>query len=126
MQFTLMGFHQETAFRVFAFTGVAEDRSRTSFTVRADLALSRRYGIQLQELPLLCVALLERSEHADLNIIFTEDDMRLHASDRSVAKEEAERRRASRRPKLFNRPGTNPNATPGVALAPALASTTTN
>lgn len=42
MQFVLTGFIPDTGFRVFAFDGIAEDRSRTGFTVRTDLALIRR------------------------------------------------------------------------------------
>jgi hypothetical protein len=54
MQFVLTGFTQDLGCRVFAFDGIAVDRIRTAFTVRADMALIRRYGIQIQELPLLC------------------------------------------------------------------------
>ncbi len=61
MQFVLSGFTQEMGFRVFRFEGVAADRprTRTVFTVRAERALIRRYGIQIQELPLLCRGLLD-------------------------------------------------------------------
>jgi hypothetical protein len=55
MQFTLTGFTQDAGCRVFAYEGVGDDRVRIRFTVRADLALSRKYGIRLQELPLMCV-----------------------------------------------------------------------
>jgi len=83
MQFILMGFNQETDFRTFAFQGIAADRTRTDFTVRADLALSRKYGIRVQELPLLCRRLLERDDSGEerrlLTVTFTEADMRLHA-----------------------------------------------
>jgi hypothetical protein len=82
MQFILVGFNQETDFRTFAFQGIAADRTRTDFTVRADLALSRKYGIRVQELPLLCRRLLERDDAGEekRTLTFTEDDMRLHAS----------------------------------------------
>ncbi len=33
---------------------------RIRFTVRADLSLSRKYGIRLQELPLMCLGILEQ------------------------------------------------------------------
>ena len=81
MQFILMGFNQETDFRTFAFQGIASDRTRTDFTVRADLALTRKYGIRVQELPLLCRRLLERDDTGEekRTLTFTEDDMRLHA-----------------------------------------------
>lgn len=81
MQFILTGFTQDLGFRVFAFDGVAEDRSRTPFTVRTDLALLKRYDIRIQELPLLCRGLLEHREDSDLErtMTFTEAGMRVHA-----------------------------------------------
>jgi hypothetical protein len=60
MQFILIGFTQDLGFRVFAFEGMGKDQIRTGFLVKADLALTRRYGIPLQELPLMCRELLER------------------------------------------------------------------
>ena len=64
MQYILTGFTHDMGFRVFAFEGVGEDRVRTEYRVKADLALIRRYGIRVQELPLLCRAVLER--HSDV------------------------------------------------------------
>jgi hypothetical protein len=101
MQFVLTGFSQDLEFRIFAFDGVAQDRSRTQFTVRTNLALSRRYGIQLQELPLLCRELLDRCDQTEENRAFTytEEDMRLYSDHRAAAKEAAaHRRKAPRRP----------------------------
>jgi hypothetical protein len=81
VQFSLMGFTQDTGFRVFAFEGIAADRTKLEYTVRADLALSRQYGIRMQELPLLCRGLLERNVEGEQNfaVTFSEDEMRLHA-----------------------------------------------
>jgi hypothetical protein len=101
MQFTLLGFTESIGFRVFAFEGVNADRTRTSFTVRADLALTRRYSIRLQELPLLCRGLLERQAEgqelsADLRrLTFTEAEMSMYASD--CARTEALRKKSPRR-----------------------------
>src|ERR1700722_2424957 len=90
MQFILTGFTQDTGFRVFAFEGVAVGQIRTVFTGRADLALSRRYGIAMQELPLLCRSLLDRQEengepvteqHA---LTFSEEQMRACADKRAA------------------------------------------
>ena len=64
MQFVMTGFTQDIGFRVFAFEGIAGDGTRTPFTVRLDLALSRKYGIRIQELPLLCLGHLERRDEA--------------------------------------------------------------
>jgi hypothetical protein len=105
MQFILTGFTQDREFRVFAFEGIAADRVRTPFTVRADLALSRIYGIRLQELPLMCRGILERREESPeegdpLNALtFTEEAMRLHASNCIAARAlAAQKKKAPRRP----------------------------
>ncbi len=98
MQFALTGFKQDTGFRVFAFECTAADRTRTEYTVRADLALTRKYGIQMQDLPLLCRGLLERHEgglqHA---ITFTEEEMCLHAQTCREARNTALLKRKSAR-----------------------------
>ena len=95
MQFMLTGFTQDMAFRVFAFERMGSDRVRTKMVVRADLALVRRYGIQVQELPLLCRNLLERSDNSaeTQTLTFGEDDMCLHAKDRATAKAAAASKR---------------------------------
>src|ERR1700688_3275885 len=104
MQFILTGFTQELGFRVFAFERMAEDRTRTRWTVRADLALIRRYGIRLQELPLMCRGLLERGDDVETRaIIFSEEQMRTCADERAAAKEgAAHKRKAPRRPASEN------------------------
>ena len=68
MQFVLAGFTPDTGFRIFKFEGIGDDRSRTEFTVRADLALSRKYGIQMQDLPLLCRGLLDRLDENEFQM----------------------------------------------------------
>ena len=100
MQFILTGFTQDTGFRVFAFEGIAGDRTRTAFTVRTDLALIRRYGIRVQELPLLCRGLLERRDDGvqERTMTFTEEGMRLHADSRAADRDAAQRRKSTRRP----------------------------
>ena len=100
MQFILTGFTQEMGFRVFAFERMGEDRIRTRWTVRADLALIRRYGIRLQELPLMCRGLLERGDDSEKTpaMTFTEEEMRACASERATAKEVAAHKRKTRRP----------------------------
>ncbi len=100
MHFILRGFSEVTGFRIFAFEGVATDRTRTPFTVRTDLALARRYGIRLQELPLLCRAVLERCHLGGEKRTFsyTEEDMRLYADDAAARAEAARQRKPPRRP----------------------------
>lgn len=105
MQFILTGFTQDMAFRVFAFERMGLDRVRTKYAVRADLALIRRYGIQMQELPLLCRNLLDRGDAGEdaHTLTFTEDEMCLHAKDRAAARDAAaQRRKPSRRPPSEN------------------------
>ncbi len=100
MQFMITGFKQETVFRVFSFDGIAADRSRIGFTVKTDLALSRSFGIRVQELPLLCRALLEHCDEkaTERSFIFTEEDMRVHASGCAAEKDAAQKKKALRRP----------------------------
>ena len=105
MQFMLTGFTQDLAFRVFAFERMGLDRVRTKVVVKADLALTRRYGIPMQELPFLCRNLLERSDNGGEThtLTFTEDDMGLHAKDRAAAREAAaQRKKPPRRPPSEN------------------------
>jgi len=105
MHFVLTGFNQVKEFRVFAFEGVAANWARMAFTVRTNLALTRLYGIRLQELPLLCRAVLERREDADQERAFTygEEDMRVFA-DAAAARAEAAKQKKPPRPPV------NPNA----------------
>ena len=105
MQFVLRGFTQDVGFRVFAFEGVEVGQARTEYTVRADLALIRRYDIRVQELPLLCRGLLEHREDAGetRTLTFTEEQMRLHADGCATARQAAaQKRRPPRRPTSEN------------------------
>ena len=107
MQFILTGFTQNAGFRVFAFEGIAGDRTRTAFTVRTDLALIRRYGIRIQELPLLCRGLLEQRDEGEQErtMTFTEAGMRLHADNCAAERD------AARKNKSTHRSPTNPTGT---------------
>jgi hypothetical protein len=101
MPYILTGFKQDLGFRVFAFAHVELAAQRTEHTVRADLSLSRKYGIPMQELPLLCRELLERRGDTTGagEVTFTEDDMSACARTRTAAKElAASRKRPPRRP----------------------------
>ena len=96
MQFILTGFNEIQGARIFRFEGVAADRSRTAYTVATDLAMSRQYGIRLQELPLLCRSVLEEGyeRSTDHALNYGEAEMRRHAE--SVA--ERARAASNRRP----------------------------
>jgi len=99
MQYILTGFSHVCGFRVFAFQGIAADYTRTEFTVKTDLTLIPRYKIRIQELPLLCRGLLERdARNVAQAFTFSEEEMRLCASERARAREMAPpKRRFSRK-----------------------------
>ena len=98
MQFIMMGFDQAAGVRLYAFQGIA-DGARTDFTVRVELALIPRYGIRIQELPLLCRELLERREEGEerRTLTFTEKEMRGHADRCATVREAAAQKRKTRR-----------------------------
>jgi len=98
MEFMLTGFKHFGNMRQYCFDAVREDRSREQITVAADLSLIRRYGIPLQELPLLCRLLLERHAKVEATA-FTESDMVRYVSERAArANALVEKHRAHRGP----------------------------
>ncbi|MDX1984628.1 MAG: hypothetical protein SFV51_30430 [Bryobacteraceae bacterium] len=103
-QFVLKGFSQETGFRIFVFECHMPDRTRTPLTVKADMALARKYNIALQELPLLCREILERYDQAggDRTFTYTEDDMARHSTERAARAEASKRKHPPRRPATDN------------------------
>jgi hypothetical protein len=100
MQFILRGFSQDSIFRLFVFEGVRADRTRSAFTVKADVGLARKYGIRLQDLPLLCREVLERSEEGpDTRVVtYTEADMCTYAEGNAARSLAAQKKKAPRRP----------------------------
>jgi hypothetical protein len=100
MHFVLVGFTQEMGFRAFAFEGIAANNVRTAFVVKVDLALIARYGIRMQELPLMCRGLLEGLEEGEeRTLTFTEERMRVHATDSAAAREAAaQKKKPPRKP----------------------------
>jgi hypothetical protein len=106
MQFVLLGFSQDVGLRMFAFEGIAADRTRKTFRVGVDLELIPRYGIRMQELPLLCRKLLEqRGEIEPIHTLrFTEDEMRVYADTCASAREAAALKR-----KPYRKPPSNQN-----------------
>jgi hypothetical protein len=100
MQFLLTGFSHNAGLRVFGFEGVAADQTRTKFSVSADITLSRRHGIRVQELPLLCLRFLEQHHTGDekRDLTFAEDDMYVYANNCASEREAAKRKKLPRRP----------------------------
>ena len=107
MNYLLTGFTQECGHRIFNFERVNEDRSRAHFSVSAELAMSQRYGISFQELPLLCRGFLEQRQES-LNqtraasterLTYAEADMRRYADGRNAERQAAaNNRKTPRRP----------------------------
>ena len=135
MQFTLTGFTQDSGCRVFAYDGVGDDRVRNRFTVRADLALSRKYGIRLQELPLICLEILERMNAMEdpagagqtgalRTFSFSEDAMIRYAGEIVAERDAAALRRSSSRAQQAAKKAADPgelspyNGTVPVAVKP--------
>jgi hypothetical protein len=107
MQFMLTGFKQDLGFRVFNFEVSTAGVPKMEFSVRADLALARRYGIQMQALPLLCWGLLERSDNeTERAFIYSEEEMCQYAR---TCKEEraaaALKKQSARRTLTTSQPG---------------------
>jgi hypothetical protein len=107
MQYVLKGFRETTGFRIFVFDRIDVDRSRAEYTVETDLALARQYGIRLQELPLLCRALLERQDTGEVNraFVYAESEMGKYAGEAAARLEAARKRKPPRRPQNTERLG---------------------
>ena len=98
MQYVLTGFTNDMDFRVFAFDVVGDQQVRTAYWIRADLRLVRKYGIKLQELPLLCRGVLEERifvSKVEGTFTYTEAELCTHADARALA---AEKLKAARKP----------------------------
>lgn len=107
-QFILKGFHEATGFREFVFEGIGADRTRTEYTVKTNLALSRQFGIRIQELPLLCRGMLEKLEAGEEQRAFTysEQEMGEHASEEAARAAALRNRKPPKRPANPERLGT--------------------
>ena len=99
MVFALTGMSNERNLRRFRFELVGRGVPRTAIVVVADMVLVRRYEIPLQELPLLCLRLLESGPAAAPNgtMVFPEKEMIEYANRRREAKDLAEQKRRAHR-----------------------------
>jgi hypothetical protein len=100
MPFILTGITHDMGFRVFSFAHATRDVVGATCSVRVDLDLARRYGIHLQELPLLCRGLLDRTDAPGppQTLIFTEEEMKICANERSAKQTAVKKRRPPQRP----------------------------
>ena len=102
-EFIHKGFTQIGDFRVFTFERMNPEGTIALFAVKANLTLSRRYGIPLQALPLLCKAVLKANQDtAQRRFEFSEDDMKAYAKGVNVS----EPRKPVRTGRQYNPDGT--------------------
>ena len=98
MDFLLLGFKEGSGVRHFRFEWVGPGRLRRTVVVHADMALARKHEIRMQELPLLCLRLLQGINEGEVTdaITFTEDHM--------IAIQTAARAASEKKPKTPRRP----------------------
>lgn len=99
MRFTLSGFTERNGFRRFAFDCVSSEAEKSAVIVGADVNLARKHDIRLQDLPLLCLQLLESlgAEMPGEGITLTEERMiAVQTTSRAVAEKKI--RKPPRRP----------------------------
>ena len=122
IEFILTGFKQSLNIRHYFFQVTALDRTKYEVSVDADLDLMRRYGISIQEMPLLCRRLLEGrpgTKPSEL-VVFSEQTMSAFAHDRTAERLAQELRRKRPIKPVVRRPG-NSNfggGAPGSQKAP--------
>jgi len=108
MIFVLTGVAHEHNARRFTFELAGRGAARIKIVVVADMGLVRKYEIPLQELPLLCLRLIEGRQAATDNkdtVIFAEHDMIEYANRRAEAKSAIERNRLAHRTPKSNLSG---------------------
>lgn len=97
MAFVLTAMTNEGAMRRFTFAAAGTARGQAGIAVLVDLDLARKYRIGLQELPLLCAGLLERSLAPANTLIFSESDMIDCANLRKQAESDRARKQLTRK-----------------------------
>lgn len=120
--FILAGFSHDVGFRVFEFDCVENGRTRTRYTVRADLTLARKYGIHIQDLPLLCRRLLDASEEGNGATLTLPEAEMIACAEKEAARNQAKARRPWLRPNGRNAQGDEnapdtPKDTPGLVTS---------
>ena len=95
MEYVLTNFQQQLNIRRFFFKGTNAARERLEFIVGVDLNSARKYGIAVQELPLLCLHFLEQrtDDLQPRGVTFTEAQLATFAAQRDADKKSAESRR---------------------------------
>ncbi len=100
MKLVYMGFtHETTGIRRYRFEEVVSQDIRKGFLVTADIALLTKHHVQIQEVPMMCLRLLEGSAEAEPQLevlVLTETDMLNHVQAKAAEKEQAAKKRAKR------------------------------
>lgn len=100
MKLLYMGFaHKTTGIRQYSFQGMISDGTRKGFFVTTEVALLTKHHIQIQEVPMMCLRLLESATEAQPQLelfILTEADMLAHIRDKAAIKELATSKRTKR------------------------------
>jgi hypothetical protein len=98
MKFLYMGFsHETTGVRLYSFEGVASPDSRKGFLVTADIALLTKHCVHIQDVPMMCLRLLESSAETEPqleSLVLTESDMLTHM--RAKAAEKTAKKKSKR------------------------------
>jgi len=100
MKLVYMGFsHETTGVRLYRFEGVVSQEIRKGFLVTADIALLTKHHVRIQEVPMICLRLLESSAEAEPQLevlVLTEADMLNHVQAQAAEKEKAAAKRTKR------------------------------
>lgn len=117
MHYKLLGFSHTDSVRHFVFQRVfGYGMASAEYTMIADVALARTFGITMQELPSLCSRLLEArpEDLPSATILLTDTDLRIHAAANLSAaqQDKAKRGRRSRQGAIAVEGGTEDNVTP--------------
>jgi hypothetical protein len=100
MKLLYMGFaHKTTGIRQYIFQGMIPDGTRKGFFVTTEVALLTKHRIQIQEVPMMCLRLLESATEAQPQLelfILTEADMLAHLRAKAAVKEQATSKRMKR------------------------------
>ena len=104
MEYVLTGIEHSGNIRLYAFTEVEHDVRRSGLSVAVDIDVVRKYGIPIQELPLLCRLFLEdqRGTGSESSLTYDEAEMVKYATRRADAARVAEERKAHRKSAVSN------------------------
>ena len=93
MKLAYMGFrHETTGVRLYSFEGIIAEGKRKYFLVTADLALLFKHHIRIQDVPMMCLRLLESFAEAEPQprlLALTEADMAAHVRAKTAETEKA-------------------------------------